>query len=121
MRNIWTMIGATFLLCGSARAQDMSANRYLAGCKSVATAESNKTYSVGDAFKGGWCAGVLYGVLIENNFVEGNVHFCPPQGVEVGQMAKIAVKYIDGIPQRQNEPIILLAIEAFLLAWPCKN
>jgi hypothetical protein len=42
-----------------------------------------------------------------------------PAEVPPGQLAEIVVRYIEARPQRMQEPLIWLALEAFHDAWPC--
>jgi hypothetical protein len=39
----------------------------------------------------------------------------------MSQMAKVAVKFIEDHPQRQHERFIVLAVESFVVAFPCKK
>jgi len=49
------------------------------------------------------------------------IKFCPPDGVTVGQSARVAIRYLEAHPARQHEPFGDLAMQAFQEAWPCRN
>jgi hypothetical protein len=43
-----------------------------------------------------------------------------PDGVTVGQEARVVVAYIDARPERMHQRFDYFALEALRTAWPCK-
>lgn len=44
-----------------------------------------------------------------------------PPGVTGGQDVRVVVQYIEARSSRMHEPLVSLALEAIVLAWPCRK
>jgi hypothetical protein len=74
----------------------------------------------------GQCTGYVHGIEEMLRFIEiryglTDSLFCVPKGVNLGQMARVVVKYLEDHPERLHETDINLVVDAFKLAFPCKN
>lgn len=47
--------------------------------------------------------------------------FCPPQDVTMGQVVKIAKKYISNNPELSHKQAMVLVLSSLIDAFPCKN
>jgi hypothetical protein len=106
------------LLCSPAAfAQDSSAARYLPECR---LSSVERLTSADDVIKAAHCGGMLYALISSAQFLDQPARFCPPAGIRVSQVAQVVVRFIEGVPQRQNEPFIPMALEGLRQAWPCR-
>lgn len=94
----------------SASAQDVnSGNHMLPSCKAL-TVKGDAS----EPFAQGICSGTIDGLFYAG------AGLCPPDGVTVGQMTRVVVKYLEQNPQRLHEDFKKLALEAMRRAWPCR-
>lgn len=61
-----------------------------------------------------WCAGFLEGVAVMNGSA-----FCTPDGVTVGQMRDVLLKYLDTHPAHRHRDYRAITLEALVRAFPC--
>jgi hypothetical protein len=113
------MVWASLLLVGvpfmaSAQNEDVSStNHILPGCRQF-------VYGGEDAvnlFKAGDCVGTVTSASIFSRYFLKVA--CIPDGVTYGQEVRVVLKYVEDRPERQNEPLLALAMEAIKGAWPC--
>lgn len=68
-----------------------------------------------------WATGVFggmtYGALIAAPSKPSKI--CLPTGVTIAQETEVFLKYLDNHPERLHAPASVLAIGAWLDAWPC--
>ena len=124
------MVLMALLLAGNAFGDG---NSLLAECTSaIALVEKLNTRALTiDNFKNenflgaGSCLGMMQGMKDMNKSYEvllsKKALFCTPEsGVSNDQAARIVVKYLKEHPEKLHEKESLLAIEAFMEAFPCK-
>jgi hypothetical protein len=49
------------------------------------------------------------------------LRFCIPDGMTIAPAIGMTMAYLEAKPERRNESFVLLALEAFAQAWPCKR
>ena len=85
----------------------------------------NKDDIRGKAATASHCLGFISGVDDSLTYVElqggTKVPYCKPSGVNVGQEARIANKYMNDHPEKLNLPGVTLVINALREAYPCEN
>jgi hypothetical protein len=101
-----------------ASAQDTnSANFILPGCKGLLTKDlldpKDRSY-----YEQPRCLAFITGAPV---YGARGKDFCEPNGVTIGQVVAVVVKYIEARPERMHEDFGTLALEALTAAWPCKR
>jgi hypothetical protein len=75
-------------------------------------------------FPAGVCAGYIMGIADGLMYAQiadpKRTAVCVPQGYTVGQGIKILNKYFDDHPEKLNQDVGLLALDAYRAAFPCK-
>src|SRR5262245_48976535 len=66
------------------------------------------------------CMGMILGLSSANKALRTSSGWCPPQDATFGQMARVAIAYIERRPERMHEDFRSLAVEVMHEAWPCK-
>ena len=78
--------------------------------------------STGTAGSSG-CAGTIIGIAgthnIFVNFKNAEKYYCMPDTVDVGQAARVIVKFLNKHPESLHNDGVSLAIRALVLAFPC--
>ena len=74
-----------------------------------------------EARSAGRCEGMMETAAIFSPNLPANVRACPPAQGSVLQSAKVFLQYLDNNPDRESEPGITVAIEAFRDTWPCQG
>jgi hypothetical protein len=72
----------------------------------------------GDSVLRGLCIGTIDGIF----YVDKKI--CPPpkgNAINLGQIGRVVVQYIDNHPARMHEDFKKLALEAMRAAWPCQR
>jgi hypothetical protein len=104
---------ATFLLSAAAAlgAENLaSANYILPGCAAVIEGKSLSTFAAGR------CIGIVEGLEV-GNFT----NYCPSTDVTIRQRLKVVKSYIETRPEQMNKAFVVLAVQAFEAAWPCRR
>lgn len=66
------------------------------------------------------CLHYLQGMGDLNSIVRDDAKvFCPPNGVTLAQLARIAVKFAEANPEAHHLPFHVIAARAFRVAFPC--
>ena len=97
--------------------QDSSANAYYLGCKAFA----QDRFGQASAVSQGGCAGAMAALLGVAGHLKPEFDFCPPSGVNAGQMARVVVAGMDIHPQLMHWPFIALALMILRDTWPCAH
>jgi hypothetical protein len=97
--------------------QNSSANAYYLGCKAFAQDRFNQASAVSQ----GGCAGAMSALLGVAGHLKPEFEFCPPSGVNAGQMARVLVAGMDIHPQLMHGPFIELAVMILRDTWPCAH
>jgi Rap1a immunity proteins len=97
--------------------QSSRAEAYYLGCKALAQDKFNQASAVSQ----GGCAGAMSALLGVAGHLKPEFDFCPPSGVNAGQMARVLVAGMDIHPQLMHGPFIELAIMIFRDTWPCAH
>lgn len=84
-----------------------SANYLMVGCRAFVARSTN------DPFRQGLCMGRVAATMA--------LVSCAPEQVTYGQAVRVVIQYIDERPARLHEDFLVLAREAFNLAWPCRR
>ena len=102
---------------GAATAQPEmnTANAVMPGCRAVIAQDKRDPFGIGR------CVGLVEATMSLGSSLGGGLAFCFPEGVSSAQGVRIVVQYIEGRPARMQENFVLLAVEAFRAAWPCKR
>jgi len=101
-----------------AQPDQYSANSIMPGCREAAAPVTFSIPSNESNDLASFCLG-LVGGLSYSGRSDGTM--CFPAGMTSQQAVRVVVEYIDGHPERMNENIVPLAIEALRAAWPCKH
>lgn len=97
-----------------ASAQFYTGNKVYTEC----TADENAaTYNVARALCLGFVVGV-YDVVVPLIRSSGESALCVPDGVTLGQVTDVVIKYLRDNPAKRNNPAASLVTEALLEAWP---
>jgi hypothetical protein len=94
-----------------------SANLLMPACREWAMATAGSPLR-GDPMLRGLCVGTIDGIF----YVDKKI--CPPPNaskINLGQIARVVVQYIDNHPARMHEDFKKLALEAMRAAWPCQQ
>ena len=104
--------------------------RLLSECSNAVLARDNHNLSDNEFARGFYCLGRLQGVKEMNEFYrlvlekmgkKSATEFCLPKGgVENGQASRVVVQYLRDHPEQLNEVSVILIIDAFRKAFPCK-
>jgi NAD/NADP transhydrogenase beta subunit len=125
MKAIMTgaFMGLSVTAAGAAAVDYLSANNLLPACKAIVGSKGViKSSNLQKAHDVGFCSATLSTLLslgraqmLDDQFGCMQV---PPE-VSPDQVAQIVVRYVEARPQRMQEPLIWLALEAIQEAWPC--
>lgn len=88
------------------------------GCRLVAQGKVGQSRL--DGMQWGVCLGALQALRIISRHLQPNMRSCVPSDASTEQVAKVFLKYADQNPERHNDGIEILAVEAFKAGWPCK-
>jgi len=81
-------------------------------------------------YSAGFCRGFIDAVLDMNNLalitarlngVKSGSPICIPEGVKMGQVLKVVMKYIDDHPEQLHLPARNLVLDSVANAFPCKE
>jgi hypothetical protein len=117
-------VAALFLITAGlwsrqSHAEDLvSGNDFLPACKTELNGPADNTAHVHDA---GICNGVIKGLMTVADVLPPSLRFCIPDGMTIAPAIGVTVAYLEAKPERRNESFVLLALEAFADAWPCKR
>ena len=117
-------MAALFLVASCLHSQPSSAedlvsgNDFLPACKAELNGAAGNVARVHDA---GICNGVIKGLMTVADVLPPSLRFCIPDGMTIGPAIGVTVAYLEAKPERRNESFVLLALEAFAQAWPCKR
>ena len=101
------------------RAEDLvSGNDFLPACEAELNGPADSAAHVRNA---GICYGVIKGLMTVADVLPPSLRFCIPDGVTIKPAIGVTVAYLEAKPERLNESFILLSLEAFAQAWPCKQ
>ena len=117
-----------------ALAETGSGNKLLERCKGAITTLDTNDYENADQFGSGICFGYLHGSRDAYDISVGALKFsgtydneitksvlpCIPEQVQVIQLARILVKYLESHPEELHEDQSFLISKAFLKAFPCR-
>jgi hypothetical protein len=108
---------------GAAEVDYFSAKHLLPACKAIVGSNGViKSSNLQKAHDVGFCSATLSTLfsLAQAQMLDDQLGCMevPPE-VPPDQLAQIVVRYIEARPQRMQEPLIRLALEAFRDAWPC--
>ena len=130
MKNLWlfTLLFVLLTTPLSAQTQEFpwtSGNAFLRICSVIDN--KNMTLEEGRQVVGclGYVTGFTYGVVYENNFADyvtsgkAPAPFCIPEGVEMGQILQIGLKYIRDNSTVDHLPTATLIAGALGKAYPC--
>jgi hypothetical protein len=67
-----------------------------------------------------YCAGQLRALAYVSHVLRSDLRSCVPNDLPNGQLAVVAIHFIEAHPGPMNEDFLMLAIMAFREAWPCK-
>jgi hypothetical protein len=104
------LFGSTADAAPQAVPRKYQAGFYLESCKDFLAGRSN--------FLSGRCVGA---VEVLSELGSDNKSFCPPENINNIEQVRVIVTYIEGLPTRLAEGFGLMANEAMVKAWPCKN
>ncbi|MFC1665805.1 Rap1a/Tai family immunity protein, partial [Pseudomonadota bacterium] len=105
-------------------------NRLLSECNNAVLARDSHNLNDAEFARGFYCLGRLQGVKEMNEYYrlllnkmgkKSSIEFCLPKGgVENGQASRIVVKFLRDHPDQLDEVSVILIIDAFRAAFPCK-
>jgi hypothetical protein len=100
-------------------------NNFLVECKGAVDALDGRG-NPNNAIGTGRCLGYMQGMTNLNIFYsvslkdKNQLHFCIPERVNSGQLARVVVKYLESNPQSLHENEGALTWSALVEAFPCK-
>lgn len=68
----------------------------------------------------GICAGIVHVLMVTGAHFQEKMRSCAPGAANVVQGAKVLSAYLSRHPERLHQPVVILAIDAFREAWPCR-
>lgn len=112
------MLTATlWVIATVAHAQTLdNGNMMIDGC-AAAVDPHDKTNALGQGF----CLGVVTAVSGVASLYPQALGICAPRGVTNGEVARVALKYMQQHPEYLHEPFTLLTLAAMRRTWPCKG
>jgi hypothetical protein len=116
------LVGAEPVL-GQSVNQD-SENFFLPYCRNfmaVADGTGSLPTKSTDLISEGQCMGVVSAMIAAGPLLGPENRSCPPQGVNIGQGARVVTRFLDTSPNLLHYDFRLLVIMAFQSAWPCKS
>lgn len=136
MKKIIFVFLVIFVLIGQLVCYAVDGNTLLESCSSAIQNMDGKTKVSG--VRVGYCYGYVQGLIDMNTFYNGYVQnlmdmntlyngsgitplFCLPQTISNGEGARIVFNYLRAHPERLREYGGVLAIEAFMEAFPCND
>jgi hypothetical protein len=69
-------------------------------------------------FSSGECAGYMWAIMDFNPAIK---WYCAPEGVTLGQLIKVFLKYMDEHPEQLHEDASLMLLRSLRKAFPCKE
>lgn len=67
-----------------------------------------------------YCAGFVSGLLGVGQLLKGDLGFCVPRGVTIGQATAVLLKFLAEHPEHTHNSATALTIIAFSNQWTCK-
>jgi len=114
-----TLLIAACLWSPPSSAEDLvSGTDFLPACKAELNGPTDSAAHIHDA---GICNGVIKGLMTISDVLPPTLRFCIPDGMTIAPAIGVTVAYLEAKPERRNESFVLLALEAFAQAWPCKR
>lgn len=121
--KIWIIAALTVLVGLTApqarAANEQTGNDILESCRKMGNLTPPK--AINEALYIGDCAGMSRTLVSIGSHLQPSMRFCMPGAATFQQAAKVFVAYMDANPQRLHELSLILAIDAFRAAWPCKK
>jgi hypothetical protein len=117
-------VAAPFLITACLWSQESNAEDLVSGkdflpaCQAELNGPAGSIAHVHDA---GICNGVIKGLMTVADVLPPSLRFCIPDGMTIAPAIGVTVTYLEAKPERLNESFVLLALEAFAQAWPCKR
>jgi hypothetical protein len=123
---------AIFLTLGAASSSEVRAsghdgNRLLDKCNRVIRAVDDGVApsATSEGIEAGHCIGLIKGIIKLNMVYQAkdrdSALFCPPSKISSGQAVRIVVKYMRDNPSELHNEESLVAIAAFIDAYPCAD
>jgi hypothetical protein len=105
--------------------QDFNASGYLPGCKVLIDFIEgvSKAHSLEDSDEpvaAGMCVGLMKGLVFAQTVAQREKVYCVPPSASTVQVAHVFVEYLEAHPERLHEDALMLVLEAFKNAWPCR-
>jgi hypothetical protein len=114
-------VGLTISLStANAASSPAPVDEIMPGCKVwLGAAEGQPTppgYNYATAYETGRCRGLVKGIA---SFTP-TINVCVPPAIEIVQMVRVIVYFIETHPEKRHEGFMPLAAQALLGAWRCK-
>jgi hypothetical protein len=111
---LWFIVLTMTVLTASAQTSNQYSGYWaLPACKTV-------TPNAKPSSEQGYCAGQLRALAYVSRVLPPDLRSCVPDGLPNGQLAMVAIHFLEMHPERINEDFMALALQAFREAWPCK-
>ena len=110
-----------FVLAGQLVCYANDGNTLLEHCKAAVQKIDGKNNV--SLVRVGYCYGYIQGLIDMNTLNQGSGMssvFCLPQTISNGQIARALFEYLQTHPERLHEYGGVLAVEAYMEAFPCK-
>jgi hypothetical protein len=111
---------------GSIFVHGPKAEELVADCAAANQMDAVKKTLPADKVSGlSYCMGYLTGMVdlyavVINQAQDGRANFCVPNGASSTQLAKVVAKYGNDHPERLNEAGMVVTVDAFIQAFPCR-
>jgi Rap1a immunity proteins len=114
MKTATTLLAAAAVICTpigalGAGGSTTTGNELYKACENEAYSRTNDNY-----LARGICFGIVIGVAYYTPS-------CDPPGVTYGQTLKVVVQYMQQHPEILQKELAVIARDALLRAWPCKQ
>ena len=86
-------------------------------CKAFSDEHAN----IGQRAAGYFCAGELRALAYVSHVLPPELRSCVPDKLSNGQLAAIAIQYIEQHPSQVNDDFMTLVLQAYRQTWPCKE
>jgi hypothetical protein len=86
-------------------------------CKAFSDEHAN----VGRRAAGYFCAGELRALAYVSQVLPPELSSCVPANLSNGELATVAIQYIEQHPSQMNDDFMMLVLQAYRQKWPCKQ
>lgn len=121
----WMVPVLLILYTGEGAAQDFktTGNAMLPHCKAFDQQTYDSRPTLSDALMRGICVGMIQAIrtVLSSDALNTLSPVCIPDVVTLGQLNKVAIRYMETHPEILHQPFEGTLVHAWREAWPCKK